>query len=290
MPKDNIIQLSLFDNTDSNQLPLPLLVAREYGFKLSYHEDGNDYWYAIQDWIAGINSCDISRASNLWQKMLNETVISIHGLDYTATDGKTYQRPHTNDKGLYDIAAHMRATKARPILAKVKDYLAKAGVLVDQQRLDPEQAATYYLQSKYEGKPDTWIEARVQGIFARNKFTAALRDAIINIPPQMYAMATEVIHLGLLERTTKQLRSDLDITLKQNPRDYMGEYALIYLRLAENIAADKLGDSEQVTEIMAIEIIRTVASMIHEQYQATSKMLGRDLVTNRLLLSGNRSG
>src|SRR5262249_20774363 len=105
-----------------------------------------------------------------------------------------------------------------------------------------------------QGKSDSWIEARVLGIITRKLFVEALAAAVLGAPPSLYAMATDRLYLGLWKRTTAQLRGELDITRRQNPRDSFGEYALIYTRLAERIAADKLDEVEIVPFSVALEI------------------------------------
>jgi hypothetical protein len=52
-----------------------------------------------------------------------------------------------------------------------------------------------------------------------------------------------------------QLRADLNITAKQNRRDYFGKYALAYKRLAEEVASERLNNVEMVTLSVAIEIV-----------------------------------
>jgi hypothetical protein len=139
---------------------------------------------------------------------------------------------------------------------------------------------TYRLRGKSEG----WIVARVEGIVTRKEFVEALTRAVIDATPRMYAQATERVYRGLWERTTAQLRGDLGLTPRQNPRDHFGEYALIYTRLAEKLAADKLGNVEIVPLTVAMEIVWMVARHISVQARATAEMLGYDLVTERPLL------
>lgn len=139
---------------------------------------------------------------------------------------------------------------------------------------------------RYEslGKPHSWIVARIEGIVTRKQFIEALRSAIIDTVPEMYAMATETIYKGLWGRTTAQLRGELEIKWPKNPRDHFGEYALIYTRLAEKLAGDKLGQAELVPLVVGMEIIWEVAKHISEQAQSTAKILGYDLVTEKPLL------
>jgi hypothetical protein len=56
--------------------------------------------------------------------------------------------------------------------------------------------------------------------------------------------------------------------------------------LAEEIAGDKLSQTETVLLYQAMEIVWEVAKLISIQAKATSEMLGRDLVTERPMLPG----
>lgn len=67
------------------------------------------------------------------------------------------------------------------------------------------------------------------------------------------------------DRTTAELRGDLGIDKKENPRDHFGEYALIYTRLAEKLATDKLDENEPVHIQVAMDIVMRVARMIGRQ-------------------------
>jgi hypothetical protein len=163
-------QLSLFDAHQQNAHPLPLLVARDWNFPLACHETNTGTMYAVQDWIAGLASCEKTKAAELWRKMEIQTGNSITSLPYTASDGKTYQRPFTDAEGLYQIAQHMRSTKKRPILSEIKEYLAKSGVFVDRQRLDPEIGVNIALtRYQKQGKPDTLVFRFIYAIIGKSK-------------------------------------------------------------------------------------------------------------------------
>ncbi len=133
-------------------------------------------------------------------------------------------------------------------------------------------------------RPESWVEARIDGIVDRKRFTTALKLAVVDFLPALYGHATEEIYKGLWERTTRILKRDLNIGDKQNPRDHMSEYALIYIRLTERTCADLLNDAGEVSYAEAIEIVQTVARLFHEQAATTSRVLGIDLVTEKPLL------
>jgi hypothetical protein len=152
-------------------------------------------------------------------------------------------------------------------------------------KTDPEAAIRVSIDVwRKEGKPNLWIEGQIKRIVKREHFIKALRVAIADAPSNLYAEATEKVYKGLWQRTTAQLQSDLRLQPHQNIRDHFGEYALIYTRLAENVAKDKLGDAETVTVEMAMNIVWAAAKLIRKQAQATAKELGIDLVTGKPLL------
>jgi hypothetical protein len=167
-------------------------------------------------------------------------------LPYVAANGKTYQMDFTDDTGLYLIAQHLRVTKARPLLAAIKDYLAESGAFVDLIRrapeavitsgaIDPDKAIDAAIEEyRRRGKDDRWISARLSGKIKRAKFTAALREAISEmIGDYHYAAATDDIYFGLWQRTSAQLRSELSLTKTVSLRDNQPTLALTYQGLAE---------------------------------------------------------
>src|SRR5688572_15757645 len=112
----------------------------------------------------------------------------------------------------------------------------------------------------------------------RKEFVAALTIAVANAPDDIYVGATEKLYKGLWQRTTAQLRGELKIDKKANPRDHFGKYALIYTCIAEEIATDKLGMVETVPMSIAMEVVWEVAKMIGKQAREVSESLGYDLV------------
>ncbi len=132
---NNAIQMSLFDD----DLPLPLIVARKWGFDLQYHFEDGVYWFSPLDWIAGL--IGYASASQTWRNIerKNDGVFSKHTLPYTAPDSKTYPMDFVTDKGLYWIATHLRAKAGREALAAIRIYLSDAGAFADLARRNPSE-------------------------------------------------------------------------------------------------------------------------------------------------------
>ncbi|MEP7284233.1 MAG: hypothetical protein ABI947_00535 [Chloroflexota bacterium] len=291
-------------NMNSNEKrPLPLIVAMQWNFILDSRSHDKGSMYNIQEWIKGISSNQ--NPSRVWSDLKRSNIIhdelydSIVKFSVKGINNKTYQVEFGTDEVLYFIAAHLRVTsQSGKALEQIKEYLAKAGVLVDVLRRDsvartkvaatgdPEALIGAAIdQYRKAGRDDRWIQARIEGVVTRKQFTSALSTAVRYASPYLFSTGTNKIYKGLWDRTTAQLRGDLNLKPKDNVRDGFGEFALIYTRLAEKVATTRLeGEDEYVSEKVAMEIIHEAARLIYKQAQETSQALGIDLVTERPLL------
>jgi hypothetical protein len=124
--------------------PAAEIVAERYGFPLAFHDTDEGRFYAVQDWIAGV--AKVPEPRKYWHDIKRRTKRSkvelsvlCRQLPYKVANGRTYRVDHVNAQTLYYITQRMDANTG--VRDAVIDYLAKAGVLVDEIRKDPQAAA-----------------------------------------------------------------------------------------------------------------------------------------------------
>jgi hypothetical protein len=168
-------------------------------------------------------------------------------LSYQASNGKTYKRDHANAETLYQITQRMDVNTG--IRDKVLRFLAGAGVVVDEMRVDPDKIIeTAIAEYKRRGKSDQWIKARLISTTVRVFFTEAFTKAQRTKPSAIqYAIITDTLRFGLWKRNTKTIRKQLNITNAENVRDHLTLFGLMYEAIAEERSGVALKHEQQIS-------------------------------------------
>lgn len=281
------------DIPDPDDRPLPDLIIDHLGGAIQFIDrDDGTRLYRLVDWVYEITGSTNKQRHLPWVKLKAKLSASYSSRDVPKwntltieTSGGTQTADFTTADGLYAITQRM--SDRSKTVRLVKDYLAKAGVLVDDLRRDParayEIAAEPYRQM---GKSEDWIEARLKGKISRKRFMTALRNAVSEMLQDWhYATATNDMYLGLWNRTAAQLREEMDLPAKASLRDNQSHIALLYLTLAEATATEALAGREEITWDYAREIVKEIAAMIGAQARQTGQKLGIDIATGRKLVN-----
>ncbi len=277
--------------------PLPLIIAEKWDFPLAYAETEYGIVYAVRDWIAGL--AGTSNPKQAWDGIrrnddMSDVLVSIQSLPYQKSNGVTHRAPFVDAKSLYKIAAYLRATKSRPALRAIKDYLAKAGVFTDLARRDPEAAELTlrkrrrgkYLQ---QGRAPEWIATRELGIVTRKEMMAIVYDLLQS--DSEYGIITNDTYRGVFGMTAKELRQHIGIPQSAVVRDHFSTMALVYTQAAEEACRLKLskyedGDIVETDDVRSVVI--TLSRLVGQQAKEMSRMLGTDVVTGEPLLGNGK--
>jgi hypothetical protein len=247
----------------------------------------------VQDWLIGVAQTD--NPTRFWTDLKKrakkggaELYARCVQLPYQSSNGKTYRLDHADAETLYLITQRMDVNTG--IRGKVLAYLAKAGVFVDEARIDPESAVESIeiaRRAKWEreGKSEEWVKNREYSIYTRKRFTELITQLLGKDAP--YGEFTNTTYRGVLKTDAAGLRSRLGLRLGQNPRDYLGNLPLIYVAAAEEaarIALSEFGEDELLPVETVRQVITVVSKTIGLQAQQTADLLRIDLVTGQKLL------
>jgi len=270
-------------------------------FPLQSHDVEGIRYYAVQDWILGVAQTDNART--FWAKMkarLKKARVQLfppcQQLPYRAADRKRYTVDFAAAETLYIITQRMDANTG--VRDRVLRYLAFAGVVIDEARLDPtsilgkafgsnpdlmlEAAIETY---RAQGKSDAWIASRLLGVQTRKIFTSAFQKALRNKPSSyQYAQVTDTLRIGIWRRNTQTIRKELGLNESASVRDNLSMLALSYEILAENLSTVALDQRENLEFNEANNVVRQQAEFVGDHAEQAGKQLGIDIITNKPLL------
>src|SRR6266850_248094 len=294
MSRNSIVPSHGSDTLDPS-IPLPLHVARLWSVPLQYHVVEGQEYFSIKDWIAGLTGSQ--RASHMWENYRDRhkgDAPPSRGMPYVAVNGQVFTLDFTTDEGLYKITIALRVSSARPALKAIKDFLAKAGVFVDEARRDPEGAAEQLgiarrTQALRAGKAEDWIATREEGIITLKQFVSQIYALVENKSQFGFIIGslTNDLYREAFHDDVWGLRERLGISAKENPRDHFSRIALSYTTITEEairIHLSQHGDNDFVPVPVIRKVVQDMSAAIGIQADALAKALQIDSVTGQRML------
>jgi hypothetical protein len=283
--------LPMFPEHDSgsDDTPLPLLVAKKWGFPLAFHVIDSKYMYAIQDWIRGLTGEEDIR--KVWTKFKRQKVggemfvSSIHRMSYTAADGKTYKREFTTAENLILIMQYLRDLESRPILRDAKVFLNQLLVL-RKERSSPEftEMPDFVPLASYDtltsNPPQDSNLADHSHLLA--SFVGRTQD---EIKPPYYDLVTNDISIGLWKRSSQQLKLQLgSISIHLN-KDHMSPLACSFHEMLHEMVKIRLAYRQDLWCWEIRQCVKDSTIVVRNMINQAEVFLQIDIATGRSLIS-----
>lgn len=254
-------------------------VALFKGKKVRKVLHGNEWWFSVVD-VCGVLAESID-AGAYWRKLKqrliaeeSEVVTFCHELKLEAVDGKKYETDCADTEGIFRIIQSIPSPKAEPF----KRWLAKVGYERVQEIENPELATKRTrMLYKLKGYSDDWIEMRLRGIVIRDELTdewqkrGAAEEKDYEILTAEISKAT----FGVTPNEYKKLKG----LKRQNLRDHMNDFELIFTMLGERSTAEihRTEDSKGLLKLKSdAKAGGDISAVAREKLE---KRLGRSVVS-----------
>ena len=196
----------------------------------------NEWWFSAVDVIQVLtDQLDDYAARKYWNKLAqrlreegSEVVTNCHRLKLESTDGKKYETDCADTEGIFRIIQSIPSPKAEPF----KRWLAKVGYERVQEIENPELATKRTrMLYKLKGYSEDWIEKRVRGIAIREELTDEWQKRGAQEQRDYEILTAEISKatFGVTPNEYKKLKG----LKRQNLRDHMGDFELIFTMLGE---------------------------------------------------------
>lgn len=274
--------------SSDQELPLPLYIAKQWAFSLAYiDQDGNasNYLYRVRDWLTGLVDAayaqqairDMRREGNVFSQYVD----SIHTLKEKDSRGRNQSVEYAKAEFLYRIVQDIRLTTKRQegsSLEAIKQYLAAAGVLVDEIRRDEDAAAELIEDLEARHK-----RIREQGKKKRINFVQTAQDTHVTGRPN-YAAITNAEYEVLFGAAKDELVKTLGLTPTQAAkfRDHISTLALQAIDASETAGAIKMQQlGRKLSTPEQIEIVRHCARIVAPAFWQLADYLNVDLLSGK---------
>ena len=212
----------------------------------------NEWWFSVVDVVEALT--DSVKPRVYWNAMKTRVKESdgielstiCRQLKLKAPDGKKYETDCANTEGIFRIIQSIPSPKAEPF----KRWLARVGYERVQEIEDPE-LATKRTRALYKAKgyPDDWIEKRMRGIAIREELTDEWQKRGAKLQKDYEILTAEISKatFGITPSQYKKLKG----LKRENLRDHMGDFELIFTMLGERATTEihRTEDSQGIPKL-----------------------------------------
>jgi len=252
-------------------------------------EHNGEWWFSVVDVIEALT--DSKNPRDYWYKMKIrvkdedgfELSTICRQLKLESSDGKKYQTDCANTEGIFRIIQSIPSPKAEPF----KRWLAKVGYERIQEIENPELATKRTrMLYKLKGYPEDWIEKRMRGIAIREELTDEWQKRGAQEKRDYEILTAEISKatFGVTPGEYKKLKG----LKRENLRDHMGDFELIFTMLGERSTTEihRTEDSKGVQKLKNdAEAGGQIAGNARKELE---KRLGRSVVSEDNFLDKNK--
>jgi len=283
-----------FDQGRLSELPLPEWVVERLGGAMAHidPDDGSARLYAVHDWVHWVSGSKSKKTGKTWSKLKDKLILeNMDKQDFPfwkSLSVETSSGPQIMDfadaEGLYQIATRLsdRSTTAQV----VTHYLAKSGVIVDNQRLEQLEADKTGTQQVRPSDRESPLRQAIQReSVSRKHMMDALTAAVYFIIQGLeYIEAADTVLLALYNRRDKDIRAELGLKSIDRLQEHQPVAAINYQGIAQDMVALDLADRSELSWDEARDYIYKAAKVIGHQVEETGRVFKVDIATGRRLL------
>ncbi|MBS4028975.1 MAG: Bro-N domain-containing protein [Ignavibacteriales bacterium] len=199
----------------------------------------NEWWFSVVDVVEALT--DSANPRDYWFKMKTrvkgedgvELSTFCRQLKLESADGKKYETDCADTESIFRIIQSIPSPKAEPF----KRWLAKVGFERVQEIENPELATKRTrMLYKLKGYPDDWIEKRMRGIAIREELTDEWQKRGAEEQKDYEILTAEISKatFGVTPSEYKKLKG----LKRENLRDHMGDFELIFTMLGERATTE----------------------------------------------------
>ena len=196
-----------------------------------------EWWFVVNDVFFALtdtpNVSDYIKKFRLRDAEINKGWGQIVTPLWVPTAGGRQQMNCANTEGIFRIVQSIPSPKAEPF----KRWLARVGYERVQEIENPELATKRTrMLYKLKGYPDSWIEKRMRGIAIREELTEEWQNRGAQTERD-YQILTAEISKATFGITPSQYKKVKGLK-RENLRDHMGDFELIFSMLGERAATE----------------------------------------------------